>query len=288
MKLVFTCLFLVVSLNAFGWGRIGHMTIAEIAEKNLEKKTEKEVMKLTEKMPLAFVANWADDVRNDLRFKSSFPWHYVNLNGKSYFENEKLPEGDVLRAIFRMIDVLKNKKSKLAKKKEALNYLVHYMGDFHQPFHLGDKENKGGSQFEVKWFYYDSNLHYVWDHEMIDLQKLSYTEMVNLIHRSSDKENKEIMSGGFLNWMDETQQKLLANNKEAYNWPTTKYPAFAYTYKHLPTVKEQLLKAGLRLASVLNEIYVPKSVDRKSQKERSRERKKLEDFWKGLPELKLP
>jgi hypothetical protein len=155
-------------------------------------------------------------------------------------------------AIRKSVEILKDKNSPKEEKEFYLKMLVHFMGDLHQPLHTGRGEDKGGNDIQVRWFGDGSNLHRVWDSEMIDSYDMSYTEMASNTLKISEVQRKAIVAGSFEDWMYES--KKLSERVYASAEVGEKL-SYRYMYDWFPVVREQLQKGGIRLAQVLNEIY---------------------------------
>ena len=91
--------------------------------------------------------------------------------------------GDLYIAINKCIDVLKDASSDKESKAFHLKLLVHFVGDLHQPLHLGQEIDRGANRIYVKWFGSNTNLHSVWDSKMIDSYKMSYSEMAYTLQK---------------------------------------------------------------------------------------------------------
>ncbi len=257
-QVVITALILLNGFIGFAgdndWGQTGHRTTAEIAQSYLSKDARKEISKLLNGRSLAFVSTFGDEIKSDSKYRMYSPWHYVNLPGGAtkYKAQDANPDGDLLMAIRKSVEVLKDKGTSKEEKEFYLKMLVHFMGDLHQPLHAGRGEDKGGNDIQVRWFGEGSNLHRVWDSNMIDSYQMSYTEMASNTARLSETQKKAIASGSFEDWMYESKalsEKVYASaeigEKLGYN----------YMYEWFPVVGEQLQKGGIRLAEVLNEIF---------------------------------
>jgi hypothetical protein len=257
-SIILAVCFLFSSLVGFStendWGQIGHRTTGEIAQINLSKKAKKEIAKLLNGKSLAFVSTYGDEIKSDSNYRKYSPWHYVNLPGGAteYKAEDANPDGDLLMAIRKSVEVLKDKNSPKEEKEFYLKMLVHFMGDLHQPLHTGRGEDKGGNDIQVRWFGDGSNLHRVWDSEMIDSYDMSYTEMASNTLKISEVQRKAIAAGSFEDWMYES--KKLSERVYASAEVGEKL-SYRYMYDWFPVVREQLQKGGIRLAQVLNEIY---------------------------------
>jgi hypothetical protein len=255
---ILTAVFLL-SLNLgnsynYDWGQTGHRTIGEIADNYLSIKARKQIEKILKGKSLALVSSFGDEIKSDSKYRKFGPWHYVNLpKGETkYSEENANPNGDLLMAIKKCLEVLKEQNSSRENKEFYLKMLVHFIGDLHQPLHSGRGEDRGGNDIQVRWFGEGSNLHRVWDSEMIDFYNMSYSELAQNTKDLSQKQQMQITSGSFEDWMYESKaisEKVYASTEVKENL------GYRYMYDWFPVVREQLQKGGLRLASVLNEIY---------------------------------
>jgi S1/P1 Nuclease len=236
---------------SFGWGVTGHRAIGLIAEKHLSTKAKKKLGKLLRQESLAIASTWMDEIRSDSTYNYTHDWHWVTIEtGKTYEESPKNPNGDVIVTLERLIAELKTHKLDKKKEIEYIKMIVHLIGDIHQPLHVGCCNDKGGNDVKIKWFRSETNLHSVWDSNMIDDTKLSYTEAAQALG--------EPTKGELAKWQKATVREWA---KESMTYRTQVYAVgegnlnYKYSYKNLDTVKHRLLQAGIRLAGVLNEIY---------------------------------
>ena len=257
-KLVIVVLALLFSQFTFAndadWGKTGHRTTGEIAQVHLSKKARRAIDKLLEGHTLAFVANHGDDIKSDPSYRKYSPWHYVNIDPEvSKYDPETASEdGDLVMGIRKCIEVLKNKNSSKEDKQFHLKMLVHFVGDLHQPFHVGHAADMGGNRVDVEWFGKKTNIHSVWDSKMIDSYQMSYTELAENRDELNKHQVKAIEKGDLLDWVYESRtlaEKLYKSVEEDNDL------GYRYMYEWFPTLRQQLQKGGIRLAKVLNEIY---------------------------------
>jgi len=256
MRGIFILLFLsgqMVMGNSDFWSKTGHRVIGEVAQGHLNRKAKRAVSKLLYGKSLATVSNYADAIKSDRAFKNFSAWHYVNIpSDKKYNEVKPSPNGDLVTGIQKCIEILKDKNSTEADRVFYLKMLVHLMGDLHQPMHAGRKEDKGGNDIQLRWFGKGTNLHRVWDSNMINDYGMSYSELSKEFPLLGKEQTKEIQKGTILDWVAESQE--LAN--EIYDSVEKGQKlGYSYSYKHWNIVEEQLQKGGLRLARVLNDIF---------------------------------
>ena len=248
-------LFIMTSSNedVVFWGKNGHRATGKIAEKHLTRRAKKNIDKLLKGQSLAFVSTYADEIKSDRSFNKYYSWHYVNMDlDQSYQEAEKNPQGDLVTGIAECIKVLKDEKSTDDDKAFHLKLLVHFIGDLHQPMHIGQKEDKGGNTVQVQWFGSGTNLHSVWDSKMIDDWEMSYLELADNAADLSEEKIEAIEKGTVIEWVDEVH----VLTKEVYNSVKVgENLRYRYSYNHFGTVRKQLQKGGIRLAKVLNDIF---------------------------------
>lgn len=125
------------------------------------------------------------------------------------------------------------------------------VGDIHQPLHVGTGDDRGGNDTRVQWMGENSNLHRVWDSNMIESRQMSYTEI---------SANIDVIDAGTIEeWQNATVRDWAYESMElrddVYNLPDNNRIGYEYRYANYDLVKEQLVKAGVRLAGVLNDIY---------------------------------
>ena len=245
--------FIVPSDELFDWGAIGHRTVGEVAAQHISNKTQIEIEDLLEGASLVYNSTYADEIKSDDRYKAYNPWHYANMElNENYNSSTKNSKGDVVQAISKCIQVLKCKSASKDDKRFYLKLLVHFIGDLHQPLHLGKKSDRGGNDIKIKWFGKISNLHRIWDSDMIDSSKLSYTELAKNLPRLSTFQKLQFASSPISVWIDETHaitKMIYKDLSESNNI------GYRYRYENFEIIRLQLLKAGLRLAYVLDDIF---------------------------------
>ncbi|MUH37892.1 S1/P1 Nuclease [Zobellia amurskyensis] len=254
-KIVFF-LFLITTLsnaNDGEWSKTGHRTVGEVAQHHLSKKARKALKKLLNGESLAYVSTFADDIKADRAYKEFSAWHYVNIpEGKDYSDIEPNKNGDLITGINKCIEIIKDENSKKEDKVFYLKMLVHLIGDLHQPMHVGRFEDKGGNDIQLQWFNEGTNLHRVWDSNMINTYGMSYTELASSLPQLSKEQVKFIQQGTVLEWVEESQEIA---SKLYDSVETGEKLYYRYSYDWWGTVETQLQKGGLRLAKVLNELF---------------------------------
>ena len=245
------------SLTAFGWGQKGHDTVTAIAERHFTPATKAAVDSLLDGMSIVYWANWLDNASHTPEYAYSKTWHYKNIDADENYESAPLHEkGDIVRAIYDQVDVLKSDKSTADEKTLALKMLVHFLGDIHQPMHLGHQSDLGGNRWDVRHFRRDTNLHSVWDSALVEsAHKWSYTEWADQIDRLNPEETVMVLENSN---PDKWAEESFAIATSIYNsTPRGTNIEYDYISNWTPVVEGQLLKGGLRLADLLNTVFDP-------------------------------
>lgn len=251
-------LFFYLPIQGMAWGLLGHRIVGEIANSYLTKKTKRAIAGILGNESVAMSSNWADFIKSDPGYNYLSNWHYINLKaGLSQNEVVSFLEADTSTNAYTKISFLsnqlKNRNLPMADKILYLKVLIHLVADIHQPLHVGRPEDLGGNKIRVLWFNDPYNLHQVWDEVLIGFQKLSYTEYVSAINFVS-KDQRSIWQKEPLSlWFYQSYQLA----EKIYNdvkGPEEKL-GFQYNYKYKNNLDEQLLKGGVHLAGMLNEIF---------------------------------
>ncbi|MDA3913277.1 S1/P1 nuclease, partial [Oleiagrimonas sp.] len=162
----------LISPVALAWGPEGHAIIAEIAQRHLDPAAAQEVhqlLALEGKTRLDQVSSWPDQIRKD--HPETGPWHYVDtpLRAPRYNVRRDCPQGNcVVRKLPHFAHVLANRKASPQARLEALKWVVHLVGDIHQPMHNDDHDDKGGKTVKLVYFGHPTNLHRMWDTNILE------------------------------------------------------------------------------------------------------------------------
>ncbi|KAK8914662.1 Endonuclease 2 [Platanthera zijinensis] len=271
---------LLIARAPFGdaWGKEGHIMVCKIAQPYLTETTSKAVLDLLPEVAageLSAMCPWADEVRFHYRWAS--PLHYVNTPGVCNYKysrdchNSKEEKGMcVVGAINNYTDQLRRRgdSSNHYNLTESLMFLAHFVGDVHQPLHAGFAADEGGNTIVVHWYRRKTNLHHVWDTSMIE------TAMKDYYDNDLDAMVDGIMSNITGGWEDEVDSWENCQNKQAtcandyavesihldcnYAYKDVEQDSTLgdeYFFTRLPIVKKRIAQAGLRLATILNDIF---------------------------------
>ena len=249
MKKIVILLFCLPFFAFADGGKTGHRVIGEIAAHHLNPKAKAAISELLEGRSLARIGTWADEIRSNPDYNQYTIWHYVNMPLDKKYEEVEHSSENVVTAIQKCIAALKDENTSKEDKSFYLKYLIHCLADLHQPLHAGRAEDKGGNTIKLKFFGRNTNLHRVWDTDLINDYGMSYSELAKSL---MERHNEEVEIGSPIQWANESQEKVISIYSSVEDGDRLGY---RYSYEHLPLVKDQLYKAGIRLAAVLNAIF---------------------------------
>jgi hypothetical protein len=260
LKISFVIFLISFPVKAMCWGQLGHRIVAEIADSYLTAKAKIEIKKILGNESIAMVSNWGDFIKSDSTFKYLDTWHYINFEKnltynqlKEVLKKDTGKVNDAYSAIVFLTKELKKKSLTLQKKRTYLKLLIHFVGDIHQPLHVSPVGSTGGNDIKVQWFGQPSNLHRIWDSDLIEQQQLSYTEYATYLNHTTAAQRKKLQSEPISKWLYDSY--VIA--QDLHNEITEANPrlGYRYNYDHIKTLEEQMLKGGVHLAGLLNEIF---------------------------------
>jgi hypothetical protein len=257
-KMIFFGSVFFLPFCSFGWGVQGHRIVGQVADSYLTAKARIAVQKILGNESMAMASNWADFIKSDSAYDSIYRWHYINVDaGLSSVQLHAYLAKDTVADIYTkmnfLIRELKNKKLPQDKKKMYLKFLIHFVGDVHQPFHVGHHEDLGGNKVSIVWFNNPGNLHALWDDQLINFQQLSYTEYTNAINHTTQKQRLAWQKQPVSEWVIESY--VLAEQFYSEIKQPDQKLSYRYNFDHVQVLNERLLKAGVRLAGLLNQIF---------------------------------
>ena len=263
---------------ALAYGQFGHHTIGRIAMANVSPATAARVRALlaqhralaTPKCAARTIEEasvWPDCVRGrySLRFGYSSPWHYQTLDICGTFDlKAACANGNCVSAqIDRDVKLLQAKDTPLAERVQALVFLIHFVGDLHMPLHAGDHADQGGNRLAAAYGVYAPdrlNLHSIWDGV---LAERAITDGPSLVRRYPADEAAAIAAGTVEDWSREAWQvsravtyPAAAGNDFCTTTPPPRATLDDATIARLvPVQRQQIERAGLRLARLLDEAF---------------------------------
>ncbi|MEN7343327.1 MAG: S1/P1 nuclease [Pseudomonadota bacterium] len=263
MMIRYSTLMVLVSLllsyaapPAHAWGKTGHRVTGAVAEFYLSDEAKAAIADILTDEDLAEISTWPDFYRSspeEFWRRTAGPFHYVTVpEGKNYSDVGAPPQGDAVSALEGFAKTLKDPDATREERLLALFFAVHIIGDLHQPLHVGNGTDRGGNQFTVVWFDKVTNLHSVWDTDLVDHEQLSFTEYTTWLVR---KLNDDVVEA----WSDPDPLVWVAESAEIRD---TIYPEGAdrrlrwdYFYAHRDTVRQRLAQGGVRMAAWFNEVF---------------------------------
>ena len=244
--------------TAHAWGPTGHRVTGAIAEDNLSGTARAHVRLLLGTEDLAEASTWPDDMRSDpspFWQKTASPWHYVTvLHEGGYKPSDAPAQGDAVTALTRFSATLRDPKASDEDKRAALRFVVHIIGDLHQPLHVGIHPDRGGNDVKITYFGQAMNLHMLWDSSLIEGRNLSYSDYARWLERSITPE--QLIAWSDIRpdtWMNES----IALEKTIY--PASPDLSWSYAYEHKAEVDDRLKRAGVRIAAYLNWLFAPEA-----------------------------
>ncbi|MEO6327913.1 MAG: S1/P1 nuclease [Ginsengibacter sp.] len=258
VKIFLIGVFLYLPFQTIAWGLSGHRIVGEIADNYLNTKAKAAIKNILGDESVAMAANWADFIKSDSTFKYLDPWHYINFDsGLSYDQMQNFLKNDTDADAYTKLTFLTSelKKKNLPRDKKVfyLRLLIHIAGDIHQPLHASAKGDRGGNEIKVQWFGQSTNLHSVWDTYFIESQELSYTEYAKAINHVTPAQKASWQKQPVSKWLYDSY-KISDVLRYEINEPNKKL-GYDYNFRYLNILNEQLLKGGIHLAGLLNEIF---------------------------------
>jgi hypothetical protein len=250
---------------ALGWGGDGHAIVADIAWRELSPEAQAKVAELLDGFEagttIQEIGSWADAVRPTEAYQWSAPLHYVNMppEASGYDHTRDCPEvGCVVSAIDRFARELSDESLPTEQRREALLFLVHFVGDMHQPLHGGRAQDRGGNDIQITLFDTPTNLHRAWDSQLLAAHDASPWPLI------AERLAVEIDATDRIAWLADTFER---------DWTATA-GRWAYESHHLaeqfcyiintgdtvgsdyvqlsaPVIEARLSQGGVRLAAVL-------------------------------------
>lgn len=241
---------LLVAPPARAWSEFGHELIAELAWQRLSPATRAGVDALLQGEPvptLAGVAAWPDAIRDLPEFEHTAPLHYVRIHDADCVFNRARDcrgEACVVGAIERYRRVLADASRPRAERAEALKFVVHFVGDVHQPLHSGHRDDRGGNRFQVNVGGEGTNLHAVWDYHVLRHADLDFAQWVARLSSPAATASGDTPA----QWAEASCRKT--NEPGFYPRRPGKLPR-GYLEANRPYVEARLKQAAAELAALL-------------------------------------
>lgn len=251
--------FIMIS-QSYAWGGIGHYVIGKLAEWHMKEETVKKVEAVLKQESISGVGVWMDNIRSDSNYNYTNTWHWVTTADGEYDPAIQEESGDAYAAFLKLKENLKKGGLSPVEERDQLRMLIHIVGDLHQPFHVGKPGDRGGNDVKVSFFNKETNIHAIWDSDMIEGKKMSFTEIATELNKRITPELVDAYtSKETADWLREAA----AMRSDMYDIPENNRIGYEYIYNHYHHVEERLTAAGIRLADVLEEIYGDKQIERR-------------------------
>ncbi|HEU0276854.1 MAG TPA: S1/P1 nuclease [Rhodanobacteraceae bacterium] len=238
---------------AWAWGAKGHRIVARLAEAQLTPvalATARRLLAVSGAKHLADVATWADGLRESdpTLFERTRRMHYVDFDSPAcvYRPPQECRNGEcAVAAIDHYSAILADRHAGDAVRAEALAFVVHFVGDVHQPLHADYRRDLGGNRFQVYWRGHGSNLHRLWDSGLLESTGWSAARYARqLAHVPAS-----LPTGGTpATWAEESCRI----DRDGGVYPQSHVIDEAYVAHALPIAEQRLQQAGVRLARLLN------------------------------------
>lgn len=240
--------------EALAWGKSGHRVTGQIAQAYLSDEARDAINSLIGPEDLAEASTWPDFMRaseEEFWAHEAGPYHYVTVpQGETYSDSGAPPQGDAISALQRFTETLQDDTATREDRALALRFIVHIIGDLHQPLHAGNGTDLGGNQFGVTFFGETTNLHSVWDSGMIDHEQLSFSEMSDwLLRRVTSDQLQEWSNVDPEIWV--TESTVIRDTI----YPEERDLAWGYVFDWKATYQTRLTQAGFRMALYLNDVF---------------------------------
>ncbi len=246
--LLHICLYLF-SLPSLAFGVRGHQVVAYIAEQQLNNSAKQQIQSLIDQQSLVDISTWADQVRKNKVWQHTAPWHYINLaKGQSLNSAKRNPKGDVLSQLDYFEQQLANRSLSKLTRNQALKFYVHLLADLHQPLHVAYAEDRGGNLSEVQWYGTSSNLHRVWDSQLLETRSKPLPNYAQQLMHDYPL-NQQNLGHAYQDWFLQTRRLV----PKVYQYPSN-HLGDAYVHSKRPFIEQQLVLAAYRLAFKLNQI----------------------------------
>jgi hypothetical protein len=265
--LLAVALFLSLAVGRAGaWGWEGHIIVGRIAEQHLTGKAQAGIALLLgpdRKIEDTSVASWPDNIRRDR--PETGPWHYVDIpfEASSYDASRDCQTGQcVVAQLEHFTAVLADTNATTVSKAEALRFVVHFVGDMHQPLHCTERNHDRGGNLVKITFLSESqpgNLHSTWDSLLIREylgggEVLQYADQLN--SRITPQQAKDWAGGSAADWAWESHQQAVAHTYVGVPIQDTPVNLDAkYVSANREIVETQLMRAGIRLSVLLNKAF---------------------------------
>ncbi len=240
--------FLALSFKLSAWSKEGHHIICAISRHYMSHQASDSIEQYLGNQSLEEASVWMDEARRQPGQSYLNSWHYINIEKDQTIVLDKKP--NIINRLQLAIYNLKNKLGDYQTKQFNLKVLIHLIGDLHQPLHVGYGSDRGGNDFKVQFLGKETNLHKLWDEDIIRSQRTDFQVCLKHKDKLPEFKNDTYNESQIISWAMESRSLL----GTVYNTGKGLLSS-EYLKNNLPLLELQLLKAGRRLAILLNNIY---------------------------------
>ncbi|MBQ5691832.1 MAG: S1/P1 nuclease [Alistipes sp.] len=253
---------LALPLQSFGWGRLGHRTIAEIAERHLTESAKERIMHYTGSVHLADISTWMDEVAG------TEPYKYRLRGWHASIATEKCKSPVSVREEYRKgrdgVTAVEQFQQRLVQPERvkdsivlvAIKCLVHIVGDVHCPVHVRYTDFKNGGDFQIQFYGKSTKFHAVWDAGVIQRGSgfgyKDYKKYADRLDTYTDKQITKVTKGNIQSWFEDAAKTV---RPTIHDFKAGDEAGKEWVESVLPMGEELLLKSAYRLAKTLNDIF---------------------------------
>jgi hypothetical protein len=248
---------LCAALPALAWGPEGHDLVARIAEAQLTPKARARVAEiLGPASTMASVSSWPDQIRRSR--PETGPWHYVDIpiDKPGLDMARDCPNGNcVIAAIAAMRAKLRAPDLSAEQRREALMFVIHFIGDMHQPLHSSNNRDRGGNEVHIVFHDQPGNLHGLWDSALL-ARMGKEDDLFPKLSAASARHRKKFAKGTVSDWAEQAHKlaQQMVYGKLPVAAPGAPLAIGAdYERRADAVIELQIERAGARLAAVLNQ-----------------------------------
>ncbi|XP_042470919.1 endonuclease 1-like isoform X1 [Zingiber officinale] len=263
---------------AESWSKEGHILTCRIAQDLLDHEAAETVKHLLPQYAngdLSSLCTWPDQVRHWYKYRWTSPLHFIDTPDEACTfdygrdcKEDKCVAGAISNFTSQLLHYREGSSDRRYNLTEALLFLSHFMGDIHQPMHVGFTSDEGGNTIHVRWFRHKSNLHHVWDREIILTALADYYDKDLAAFQEELQNNftNGIWASDISSWGDcddllscptkYAKESIDLACKSGYNGVSEgDILADEYFSSRLPIVAKRIAQGGIRLAMVLNRVF---------------------------------
>lgn len=265
-RAVFALFVCLATTTAWAWGPLGHEVVAELAQRQLNPVAAEAVQRLLGvegRTRLRDVANWPDQMQDDPQlaglWRATRKQHYINFRGPdcTYVPPRDCRDGQcVVGGLAQQVAVLADHRRSDAERLQALKFVVHFVGDVHQPLHAGYRDDRGGNLYQVQFNGRGSNLHRVWDSGLIGRRDLDAVAYADWLTAHGARQTPAPVSLDTATWVGWARESCRITARPGF-YPAGHKISRAYVAAELPVAEQRLRLAGHRLADVLDTALAP-------------------------------